>query len=276
MTQFDKFIQSLKENSKKMSPIDFAKMYFSDPKSVMESSANNLNPEETRLLAYVQAITTITETETLTKVIGVEEDLLEILKNTKNKIFFRKPPYPLMFLDNEFSFVADKENILVRGLIIADAPNNEQKFLVLGIGFDSKFNPIQINFVVEDTFIGMKEQKNMAELVCNILDLLNEKRDITYYSKVYDTVQEQKRASKGKAYRQNKTIIKAHGSLKILCSEVNSVRTKYTLNCSYVVRGHFRHFKAERFNDKLKNTQVWIKPFLKGKGEFVKKKIILK
>jgi hypothetical protein len=71
-----------------------------------------------------------------------------------------------------------------------------------------------------------------------------------------------------------KVFIKAKGEFKQYVKKFNQDDIK-ELSYRFLVRGHFRHFRSDKFIYK-KGEKTWIKPFYKGKGIVISKDYVIR
>lgn len=204
----------------------------------------------------------------------IESNISEALLKTKNKIFLRPLPFPDVFIDVKirfdcwvakgiylYEFESEKygKDVLVKSVCM-----NEKENMViiysrsLGAEIDPYKNP-DPNYLDKYLEFYKKQKDVIRQYVCSFLDFLNEK-DIEY------VVVERSEKNRLRAVRNGKypikrvAIIRIFGELKKYFDSIDSIKRQYSHK--FWVRGHYRHYKMRR---------IWIKPFIKGKGLFIKK-----
>ena len=108
----------------------------------------------------------------------------------------------------------------------------------------------------------------VKEFVCNFVDFLDEP-DVEKVVIEHDVERIQKRLKRGKTPNPAQVHIRLTGKLK---EYFDSVQTglQHHLGYRFWVRGHWRHFRSERYKHRL-GQKEWIKPFIKGNGILIKK-----
>jgi hypothetical protein len=119
--------------------------------------------------------------------------------------------------------------------------------------------------------------KDISNFLCAFLDFINQP-DIDLVTHIYSEKQRQKHDKRGSFARSGQTHIKLTGKLK---EHVNSLKKRFPggkidWSHAFWVRGHFMRFISERYSEKLRGTKKWKLPFIKGKGEIVKKDYMVK
>ncbi len=219
----------------------------------------------------------------------INEELNSVFLNTNNEIFFRKLPFKDLILDCDF-LVGKKriQGIMIREIGTDDMPPPKKN----SDGSITMHPPEWMIYCLEcphDSVKGIEEwkaetmilhewrlntdfkkgfEKTIFEYVCNFLDFLGEP-DVSTSVVQMTEKQMKKRAKRGKAPNPSTVYVKVVGELR---KYLDSVRegVKHSLGCSFWFRGHWRHFKSERYKEK-KGTKKWVKPFIKGKSILIKK-----
>lgn len=125
--------------------------------------------------------------------------------------------------------------------------------------------------------IGMKHllpkiTSQIALLVCNILDFLNEP-DVRY------VVSEHKSLNKKRLKHNKKTIyptltVQITGETKQYFDALRMGR-HFSYSHKFWVRGHYKHYTHPRYKN-MQGKRTWVKPFIKGEGLLLNKKYNLK
>lgn len=215
------------------------------------------------------------------RIVEIDDDLKRIIENTGNDIFHRKCFIDNIFINCDFAY----DNYIFRGILVLDASaNNSIKGIVTDGGESSRnnlaiasliYNTHKKEYCILITDLFSPADKNaqyIRTIVCNILDLVtNNIQDI----QIVDTANFSRN---NKTNNRNKT---KHD--KIFVRSARDFK-KYAENFSkhekcnhrFIVRGHFRHYRDDRYSDELRKSPKWIKPFYKGDGIIIEKKYNIK
>lgn len=229
------------------------------------------------------------------RLVELEKDLIPLVESTDNKVFYRHLFFPSIFINNDFNF----DGLIIKGIYITECysepdsssytlhwpvPNDYAIFVVaadieIGCEFYSCFamvnKTIGENFT--DTGEERKRMRRLAEyirpLICNIIDMV-EGNDEDLEVVTINTSKDQnlKRIRRNQIPMPTKVFIKSKGKFKKYVKEFNQddKDDSKKLTHKFLVRGHFRHFRSEKFVYK-QGEKTWIKPFFKGKGIVVSK-----
>jgi hypothetical protein len=97
---------------------------------------------------------------------------------------------------------------------------------------------------------------------------------------IIETTKEQnlKRISRKQIPLPTKVFIRAQGEFKKYVARFNDDTKeneedvkKRKISHKFMVRGHWRHFRAERYKQETKAKTTWIKPYFKGEGIVIAK-----
>lgn len=216
------------------------------------------------------------------RLVEVEEGLMPLIINTDNKIFYRNLFFPFVFLNNEIKF----EHVIVKGMLICD--NNINKdYAVTAVCLsliDYGFYTIMFSLVEqnenrsllktkEDIEFTTKLNDYLRKIICNFVDLVEgNDEDIDTVEIITTQEQNLKRIKRGKIPFPTKVFIKAKKEFKKYVQEFNKnyEDNKKGFGYKFLVMGHVRHFRAERYK-RVKGSKIWIKPFWKGEGIVVSK-----
>lgn len=214
------------------------------------------------------------------RLVEIEKDLIPLLENTDNKIFYRPLFFPTVFINNDFVF----ENFIIKGLLIEDVPTQKDLLIYL-IAIDINNYELMASMIyltaekvetqayrvpgTETEESSERFNKHVQTLVCNIIDMV-EGNDEDLEVTTIHTAPEQnlKRLKRGKVPFPTKVFIRANKEFKQYIKDFNEEdeECKETkLTCKFLVRGHWMHFRAERYIRK-KGEKTWVKPFYKGQG----------
>ena len=229
------------------------------------------------------------------RLVELEKDLIPLVESTDNKIFYRHLFFPSIFINNDFNF----EGLIIKGIYITECysepgsnnytlhwpvPNDYAVFVVaadieIGCEFYACF--AMVNRTIGENFTDTSEERtkmrmlsdNVRVLICNIIDMV-EGNDEDLEVITVNTSKEQnlKRIKRRQIPMPTKVFIKAKGKFKKYVKEFNQddEDNKKKLTHRFLVRGHFRHFRSEKFVHK-QGEKTWIKPFYKGEGIVISK-----
>lgn len=215
------------------------------------------------------------------RVVEIDSDLINVIENTNNDIFHRKCFIDNIFINCKFSY---NEYIII-GVLVSDTSAEHVKCKIRDENGYTKDNLViasmiynretkEYGFLITDLFSQAdKTVSYVRTVVCNILDLVtNNCTDIN----IVDTASF-KKSNKPKDNKQKvkheKIFIKADGEFKKYAKSFSkNNRCKH----KFIVRGHFRHYTSNRFNEELRKSPKWIKPFYKGSGIIIKKDYSIK
>lgn len=229
------------------------------------------------------------------RLVELEKDLVQIVENTDNSIFYRKLFFPSIFFNNDFHF----ENLIVKGIYITEcytegddanyclhhpSPNDYAIFTVsadIEQGCEFYTCIALVDKAMGLRFTDSKEEDKKTSrlanfiriLVCNILDMVEGNDELTVTTIVSTKEQNEKRKKRGQIPIPNKVFIRASGEFKKYINNFNREISKPSH--SFEVRGHWRHFRDERYVN-MKGQKIWIKPMIRGQGIFIKKDYVIK
>lgn len=231
------------------------------------------------------------------KIVQIDKDLLPSIIHTDNEVFFRNTGLPVMFINEDFKY----KNHLIKGILVINTPDlyshmdpgmmmelwfkhpnsidafQDLTIMILAID-DSSGVPLE-DFIcfslMGKTYKGDENinlQKYVSTLVCNILDFMNHDTEtITINTIIKDDKVNEKRIKRGKPPIPTKVHIRPKSEFRNYYVSFNADLDTRHFSHRFLVRGHWRHYRADRFVNKS-GKSVWIKPFIKGKGIFVEKK----
>jgi len=224
------------------------------------------------------------------RLVEIEKDLVPIVENTDNNVFYRPLFFPSIFFNNDFRF----EDLIIKGIYITECyavpgesiyqlrtpnPNDYAIFSVacdINQGCEFYSSIALINKAIGAKYTDSKEEDKKTRrltdyiriLVCNILDMIEGNDELTVTTIVSTKEHNEKRKRKGQIPFPDKVFIRATGEFKKYISSYNREISKPSH--SFEVRAHWRHFRDNRFVN-MKGQKIWIKPMIKGKGIFIKK-----
>lgn len=232
-----------------------------------------------------------------TKKFNIEDNIYNLLKNTKNKIDYREIPFPLIFINKQFII---NNNIIIFGIGIYKGiciKNKKPSLFILLTGKD--FNDDSIFYkhwnIVKDIGIEKRDssfksvfskniekkiEEEISLFICNLLDFINhpdvELRVIKWFNN-------EKRIKYGKLPIIDKVIINIKGKLyKYIYEDLPRIQHK-SPSFAFWVRGHYIHFRNKQiyrglyslsnedlekkgyYLDKQNIICKWIFPYIKNK-----------
>ena len=237
------------------------------------------------------------------KNIRVDENLISLMMYTDNTIFKRKLFYPAFFIDVDFKF---DERFVVKGIMVFECHTIKKSDKETLIEFGKDVNDTRIHFCVVDkrkiditsfgisfndisnnilqyaeTYILSDYQdenkaiidllENVVRITCNIIDMIEgNKEDLEIKTIIPPSLSIEKRIKKGKSPITTTVIIKPKKELLAYIEAFEREHRKLLYSHKFVVRGHWRHFRDEKFVNMF-GKKTWIRPFIKGEGILIKK-----
>lgn len=229
------------------------------------------------------------------RLVELEKDLIPLVENTDNKIFYRHLFFPSVFINNDFNF----EGLIVKGIYITECysepgsnrytlhwpvPNDCAIFIVaadIDVGCEFYACFAMVNRAIGENFTDTSEERarmrrlsdNVRFLICNIIDMV-EGNDEDLEVVTINTSKEHnlKRIKREQIPMPTKVFIKAKGKFKEYVRKFNrdDEDNKKKLAHRFLVRGHWRYFRSEKFVYK-QGEKTWVKPYYKGEGIMVSK-----
>lgn len=201
------------------------------------------------------------------RIIELDKNIIPLILNTDNKIFYRHLFFKTIFINNQFEF----EDMTIKGILVNDIENNY--FITLPI-IHNKTMEITLEFFYLISKRKDKLLEYIKEIVLNIVDLV-EANDEDLDTIIIETTKEQniKKINKGNIPYPTKVYIRPKENFKKYINEFakDTEEEKRKIGHKFLVRGHWRILKDERYSTKSRETPLWIKPFYKGHGILVKK-----
>lgn len=206
------------------------------------------------------------------RLVELEKDLIPLVENTDNKIFYRHLFFPSIFINNDFNF----EGLIVKGIYITECysesdlnnytlhwpnPNDYAIFIVaadIDIGCEFYTCFAMVNRIIGENFTDTSEERTRMRrlsdyariLICNIIDMV-EGNDEDLEIVTINTSKEQnlKRIKRKQIPMPTKVFIKSKGKFKKYVKEFNqdgsnsntmlSNDANKKLAYKFIVRGHF-------------------------------------
>lgn len=226
------------------------------------------------------------------RLVELDERLVGMIENTDNTIFYRPLFQPSIFINNEFRYL----DHVIKGIMITNHQNDVGtqdwmiSFVAVGIedgretGLDYT-GSVQLVAVEIDhktmtdgakLSIYNKICKRVRLLAVNVIDMIENENDylgIQTFTKTPE--QNAKRVKRGQIPIPTKVVIRPVGGFIAQVDRFNACLNDHRHNRAYshrfMVRGHWRHFRSERYSEKKRGTKIWVFPFYKGSGLMVTK-----
>lgn len=248
------------------------------------------------------------------KNVKIDESIIDLIIHTDNSIAERKLFYPAFFLDNDFDlgrFIV-KGVMVFESHTIERVIDGDDSFVEIKID-DDIINDIRVHFSAIDiekdgssdfnmsikdygdekygssyksqieTLPEYENEKdvikniyeNVGRIVCNIIDMVEgnkEELDIKIICPAkYQNI---KKMERKKPITPTIVIIRPKKQLLDYIENFEREYKKSGFSHKFIVRGHWRNFRSE-FYKNVYGGRIWIKPFIKGHGIFIKKDAIV-
>jgi len=207
-------------------------------------------------------------------VFKINNHIMEILSTTPNKNTKRKLPFNNVFLDVIIppKFFYDNQKLIdgfsyICGIWITNFENDIDFWFYKPPIFDEG-EYIDHGFLYHWEGDENKFYNFIRNLIFNFLDFLNNP-EVELISVERTKEQNDKRIKRGKQPIPTIHNIKVSGKLKIYLDHLNS-NPDFKYSHRFDVRGHWRMLRSDRWG-KHKGTKIWIPPYIKGEGIYVKK-----
>jgi len=242
---------------------------------------------------------------TVVKAFELEDEVVDLLVKTDNKVRETRLPFPVTFIDTEivlpeiyhkddlgnmikldtryFGFlIVESGSYKTKGghVNVPQPPDRPDPYIYIYSVFETAVGGAgHLKFSLyrdypdlsgrKDEAIWQPERKKIREFVMNFLDFLYDP-DIEMVEVTRFHEESRKAAKKGKGLKIPTRIIKVKGPLRRYINELKLGR-HFEYSHKFWVRGHWRHLRAPRFKNK-KGTRIWIPPFIKGYGILIDKR----
>lgn len=225
------------------------------------------------------------------RLVELEKDLVGLVENTDNNIFYRPLFFPSIFMNNDFHF----EDLIVKGIYITECYTEEgtnsyflhhpnvNDYAIFAVAADINqgcefyLSLALVNKTIGNRFLDSKdEEKKMKKLseyirilICNIIDMVEgNDEDLNVVTIVESKEQNKKRIFRRKIPIPTRVVIRAKGEFKKYVNNFYNEGRKFSHK--FPVRGHWRHFRDDKFVN-VQGTKKWIKPSWKGEGITISK-----
>ncbi len=260
ITEYEKKLYS------KMKPFEFWLLNLTEQASDSEVSANR-----ERILNQIMDYSQIVE---------LDERLVGLIESTDNQIFYRPLFFNNILINTNLRCFGD---YIMKGLLIHIVPKEGEwgiQTILLNV---NTLDFIRFTIHLIDNYEQDKSPKEIIDLkkeaapymrrmACNIVDLVeNNDADIDVTTIKPTKEQQEKRRLRNKSILPTKVYIRPKTHFIKYLNEFNKSPNP-RLPPRILVRGHWRHYRDERYSSKLRQKPQWIKPFYKGMG-FIKQSV---
>lgn len=234
------------------------------------------------------------------RILDIDNSIMDLILYTDNAAFFRSIFLPAFFINNTFEF----GNYYIKGILIYQClwkddgvviddniiPNDIRIYFVsfdtnrlITSDFDISLRKIEKEEVGTKIRIFFQEEKeNLKEIfdrvlliVCNVIDLIEgNKEELDIREIKRSPVQNEKRIKRGKIPIKDRIVIKPKRQLLDYIKDFEKDYEKFHYSHKFVVRGHWRHFRSERYKY-AQGKKTWIRPYIKGEGLLIQKSYTL-
>lgn len=221
------------------------------------------------------------------RLLKIDNDLIPIVSETRNSFFYRPSILRHIFINNDFT-INETE---IKGIFIEDSPNRQNWYV--GIFFikdgctdlrtdhlvscDEDLSHTIMKKENPEYFDKINDVMDIAKtMACNVIDMITGNREDIEVVEISASDERQgKRLSRGKELISPTVIIRPTNEFR---KYLNHDFNRYYNHCNYkfLVRGHWRHFRSEKYSESKRGTKQWIKPYYKGEGILVAKEYLLK
>ena len=228
--------------------------------------------------------------------VDIDKKLIPLLEATDNEIFYRHLFLNNLFINSDFHF----GKYIIKGIFIyelkplSEVPDMEN--VCKASGWDEAYSEYNVTFLSyvanlesRDTVVvagvlvndpsdeelkplAMKIKNHIRRYICNILDFVNNgaEDEINLVTIKSSEERNKKRMKRNKLPQPTVIHIKPRKKFLKYVDEFNTSSKKKAQH-KYQVRGHFRHFRNNRYSNERRSKPMWIKPFYRGKGIYVKR-----
>lgn len=226
------------------------------------------------------------------RLVEIDKDILPMIQSTKNELFYRPLFFPSVFVNCNIEF----ENLIIKGFLIIDHQQmkdvsgkiefNDDDWTIFCVAIDTEehsefygnFRLLGGNYYKKEFHEYEHERKRchrmndyVRQLAVNIVDMVEgNDGDLDIVNIEMTRKQNLKRIKRGKLQLPTKIYIKPRSHFRKVLIGFREQGEKLGYGHKFMVRGFWRHYRAERYKEKI-GTKKWIKPFWKGQGNVVSK-----
>lgn len=227
--------------------------------------------------------------------VELDDSIIPLITETKNKIFYRPLFVNHLYINNKFTIYVPSNyddlfiQYVVHGIGVIDTGSDlillliytdpELHAVVKQTASLFKYNKLDFK---DPYFMYINElQEELVKVIrtyiCNIIDFVDNQDDCIQINHIVPTKErQQKRKNRNKNPIPTRIVIKPKKQFIEYTKQFNKDHNNKTTSHRFLVRGHWRHFKADRYSELKKQTPVWIKPYYKGEGIVINKSYLLK
>lgn len=224
-----------------------------------------------------------------TKIINIEDELVELCLNTDNTPKNRKLFYNDFFINK----IIKINHYEIRGILVSNTifttdknmcsafirdtnkrkPDGTYTHFCCTLNMDGEMSDridSKHDLTNEELKNSIMVETKLRCFVANIIDFVeHQKHEYVQVETHYSSEQDQKRIDKSKSPIHSQVYIKLNQIIKTYATTLGN---QIHYNHKFVVRGHWRHFNSDRYRES-KGKSTWIKPFIKGQGILVNKEV---
>jgi hypothetical protein len=294
----EKLKQQYKKFAETYPPYNFVVYYTRVMSTVPENSPE---AEFARMFANILGMESSKDINKELRLVELENDLIPLVENTDNKVFFRPLFFPSIFINNDFRF----EDLIIKGVYITECHTEKgtcsyflhhpdvNDYAIFAVAADVNEGceyHLSIAFIdkaMGSPFLDSKEENSKLKrcseyvrtLICNVVDMVEgNTNDLSVVT--IETTREQniKRIRRKQIPIPTRVVIRSKDEFRKYVKKFNSDMEKSRsgkLGHKVLVIGHYRHFRDEKFKN-VKGTKKWIFPYWKGEGIAIAKEYLLK
>ncbi len=275
-------------------PFNFTLQIISGLENVIDDKL--IDETNVTIKAFTQLLKDLTNKDTnkYFRLVNIDSKLMNLVEHTENEIFYRHLPIPTMFINNEVWY----ENKIIKGITVVDLEfyknftvefkdkvniefeGNENYFIFFfmidKINYEISYDFFTLNYDMGNSNIDLKEYLRM--IICNTIDMMysmDEKLDVVSIETSRD--HNIKREKRGQIPTPTQIFIKPNNIFKKYVNKFDEDLNKGTLKKTgqYIVKGHWRHFRADRYKEETKKHPIFIAPYFKGEGIMIAKEYMI-
>lgn len=256
-----------------LKPYDFSNHYFSEMLSRY--------PEDVERYQHFIKLLSVAN------VVEIDDRLVSLIEGTDNKTFYRPLFFKYIFINTDLKVLlpADIDKLwwvyIIKGMGLIDL-GDDWAILVLAIDPQNQRLIKQTMWLLKESEPFFTDKKMLSDnaqlrkhirmIACNIIDLVEcNDADLEVVTIKPTAEQQEKRQLRNKSILPTKVFIRPKTHFIRYIQEYNKP-TNLRLPPRYLVRGHWRHYRDEKYSVKLRQKPQWIKPFYKGMG-FIKQNV---
>jgi len=221
------------------------------------------------------------------EVVELDESLIPIIESTKNDIFYRKLFFDAVLINTDLHV----GKFILKGIMIIDRMAQKEKIedwilMTSAVHRDTGAGILIVTALIEDVKTDYKDKlindtireihDRIRTMACNVVDMVeNNDADIDFTKIVPTVKQQEKREKKNKLRLPTKIYIRPRKHFQIILDEFNKAEEEEKehrwVTHRFKVMGYWRHYRNEKYSEKVRSNPKWIKPFWKGQGIVIRK-----